>query len=339
MTNRPVAVPLFISLSLLLFASAAWGGPWKHLTDRDGLPSNEIQFIKEAPDGTIWIGTLRGLVRHDRSGIKATPITGEAWDVLPVDGGAYFVGTGSGVVRVRGDTTEKSLAGNTVAPLVRFGKSTVLALSKNRGSGVSTLVASIGGEFQPVKALASLHASDMTQTSDGKVWVSVEGRGVYVFDPAAGLDKVAHHLSRQNVTTVTLDSKGRVWCGLWGRGLAVYENSLWSYHLTDKEMYAFAIREGTDGTIWVATDQAGLWRYDGDQWTGEMQDEGAVNLLEVTSDGRVWISTQSTGGLRYFDGKTWKTSLPGPLPIRCLIRTRDGQLMAGGVLDGVHVSR
>ena len=98
----------------------------------------------------------------------------------------------------------------------------------------------------------------MTRTPDGKLWVSIEGRGVHVFDPAAGLEKAAHHLDRQSVTTVTQDSKGRVWCGLWGRGLAVYEDKLWSYHLDDKETYAFAIREGVDRTIWVATDQAGL---------------------------------------------------------------------------------
>jgi hypothetical protein len=62
-----------------------------------------------------------------------------------------------------------------------------------------------------------------------------------------------------------------------------------------------------------------------------------VNLLEVTDDGRVWISTQATGGLQYFDGKSWQTSLRGPLPIRCLLKASNGQILAGGVLDGLHV--
>jgi len=322
---------------VLLLAAAARGDTWKNLTDKDGLPGNEVQFIKEAPAGTVWVGTLGGLARYDRSGLSATPIQGEAYDVLPASGGAVYVGTGGGLVRMKGDEVEKSLGGSMVAPLVQFGKSTVLALSKDRATEKNTLMAGTGGELKPVELLAGQHVTDITRTPDGKVWVSVDGRGVHVFDPAAGLEKAAGHLDRQNVTTVFQDSTGRVWCGLWGRGLAVYQDELWKYHLEDEKVYPFAIREGAGGTIWVATDQAGLWKYDGAEWTNELREEGAVNLLEVTGDGRVWISTQATGGLRYFDGKTWKTSLPGPLPVRCLLKTTRGEVLAGGVLDGLHV--
>jgi len=316
----------------------AQAASWKTFTEQDGLPSNEIQFVKETPPGTVWVGTLGGLARFDGAKIQPTPVDAGAWDVLP-DGNAALVGTDRGLVRIAGDQAETILGGKLVAPLLRFGKSTVLALAKDRTTEASTLMAGTGNQFEPVELLAEEHAPDMEQTPDGRVWVSVDGRGVYVFNPKVGLDKAAHHLDRQNVTTVYQDAKGRVWCGLWARGLAVYQDKLWNYHLDGEKIYPFAIRQSKDGTIWVATDQAGLWRYDGKEWTNEFREEGAVNLLEVTRDGRVWISTQTTGGLRSFDGNRWQTELRGPLPIRCLLETSNGQILAGGVLDGLHLMK
>jgi len=60
-------------------------------------------------------------------------------------------------------------------------------------------------------------------------------------------------------------------------------------------------------------------------------------MLTATSDGKVWISTQTQGGLRFWDGKTWKVSLESFLPIRCLLETKSGEIWAGGILDGLHI--
>ena len=69
------------------------------------------------------------------------------------------------------------------------------------------------------------------------------------------------------------------------------------------------------------------------------KDEGPINMIQTTSDGRVWISSQMNGGLRYWDGAAWKVSLDSPLPIRCLLEAKGGQVLAGGVLDGLHVKQ
>jgi len=50
----------------------------------------------------------------------------------------------------------------------------------------------------------------------------------------------------------------------------------------------------------------------------------------------MWISNQAKGGLRYWDGKAWQVALAGPLPMRCLLRTGSGDLLVGGVLDGIY---
>ena len=62
-----------------------------------------------------------------------------------------------------------------------------------------------------------------------------------------------------------------------------------------------------------------------------------INLLYVDKEGRVWVSSQLRGGLRYSSGDQWVPSLTSPLPMRCLATDRRGKLWAGGVLDGLHV--
>ena len=49
------------------------------------------------------------------------------------------------------------------------------------------------------------------------------------------------------------------------------------------------------------------------------------------------MSGQQTGGLRRYDGTAWLVSLDSPLPIQCLVEAPDGRLVAGGILDGVHL--
>ncbi len=38
---------------------------WVHFTTESGLPSNDIEYIEEARDGTMWVGTKAGLAWFD----------------------------------------------------------------------------------------------------------------------------------------------------------------------------------------------------------------------------------------------------------------------------------
>jgi len=91
----------------------------------------------------------------------------------------------------------------------------------------------------------------------------------------------------------------------------------------------------------VATSAKGVWRqpFNKQQWENDLADEGAINLLATSRDGRVWVSSQMVGGLRCWDGMEWQISLDSPLPIRCFVEINGGTYIAGGVLDGVHESQ
>jgi ligand-binding sensor domain-containing protein len=306
--------------------------PWRQLTTADGLPGEEIQFLREDDAGAVWVGTLSGLGVWRDGKFTSVVARGEFWDLLPVGNGRYWAGTANGVLWLDGEKQTASLTGNTVAPILRVGEGKIWALSKNRASERNSLMEMTGGEWKPVSQFEKQQVVDLLQTKDGAVWVAVDGNGVFVVGPAG----VTHHLGGLNVTAMREDSRGRVWCGLWGKGVAVWEQGSWTRHLPKEKSVILSIREDSKGQIWVATNANGLWRFAEEKWTNDLAAEGSINLLETTSDGRVWISSQSVGGLRYWDGTKWQVSLDRPLPMRCLLETKTKQLWAGGILDGVY---
>jgi len=326
-------------LTAALAAAALAADKWQLVTEDQGLPGNEIQFLSQDEAGTIWIGTLKGLAAFKNGKFQTRIKEGEIWNVFPIGPDKYWVGTANGVILLEGDKQTPTLHGSTVAPILPYGKGALWAIAKNRGTEQNVLVENSGGGWKPVERFAKERVVDLYRTSDGAMWVALDGNGIYAVNPAQGPDKAVHHLEGLNVTALAEDSKKRVWCGLWGRGVRVYENGAWTAHLIKEDSYVFTIQEDKAGTIWVATNAHGLWRHDGKDWVNDLREEGGINMLAATSDGKVWISSQMKGGLRYWDGKKWVVSLDSPLPIRCLLETKDGKVWAGGVLDGLHIKQ
>jgi ligand-binding sensor domain-containing protein len=60
-----------------------------------------------------------------------------------------------------------------------------------------------------------------------------------------------------------------------------------------------------DGTVWVGTDNDGVARFDGGDWTTYTEDDGlasnSINALAVAPDGTVWAGTHS--GVSRFAGR------------------------------------
>ena len=312
-------------------------GDWRNLTTADGLPGNEVQFISQDDDGTIWVGTLSGLAKYS-DGKFTTFVEGTGvWDVLKTGPGKYLIGAQSGTLTVDGEQRAWAHKGMTVAPIHRYGEKAIWIIGKSHGTEVSTLLQSTGGTWSAIAYFENRRVVDLFRTSNGHMWVVCDGNGVFEVDPAKGPEQAVHHLQALNVTTMAEDSRHRVWFGLWGRGVRVLEDGRWLSYVADEDSSVFSIVEDTKGGIWVATSAHGLWHYDGNEWVNRLRDEGGVNMLSKTSDGKVWISTQTHGGLRYWDGKDWKVSLDSTLPIRCLLEAKNGELWAGGILDGLHI--
>jgi ligand-binding sensor domain-containing protein len=343
-------LPTLLLLALLAAGAPAGEDPWTHYAaDRTaGLPGNEIQMLEEGPGGRIWVGTLNGLCWWTGEGFESLQddegqtLDVSVWDVLVTGEETYWVGHSKGVTRVGPAGRESFLAGSTVSPVLPYGEGELWAVGKQLRTEVNTLYRYAPEDgWQPVERFAEERVADLYRAADGHLWVTIDGNGVYEVDPAAGPEAAVHHLEGYNVTALHQAPNGTVWCGLWGRGVMAWDGESWTRHLPEEDAAILAITSDAKGNIWVATSAHGLWRkpFNAPEWRNDLREEGAINLLAATGEGRIWVSSQMQGGLRYWDAEAeaWKVGLASPLPIRTVLRAADGSIWAGGVLDGLHV--
>ncbi|MBS3764061.1 MAG: hypothetical protein KGZ25_12250 [Planctomycetes bacterium] len=310
---------------------------WKHITIQQGLPGDEIQLLVEDKQGKLWVGTGSGLAMRKGDGFEVYLKKKRIWDFVQIGKDHYWVGTRNGIILMGPEENKHMFKSHTVAPIVLYKKNIYWAIGKNPRTQRNILAAGTTEGWDPVQAFEGKKVVDLFRQQNGTLWVAEDGNGIYRVNLDKGAEQAEHHLPGFNVTVVAEDSSGRLWSGVWGRGVRVYKDGEWATHLADKETYVFDIKEDAQGHIWVATNSSGLWEYDGKKWGNHLREEGQINMLATTSDGRVWISTQMKGGLRYWDGKKWHFALDNRLPFRCLMETENGDIWAGSVLGGVFV--
>lgn len=323
-------------LAMAVSAASASADSWRDVTKKDGLPDNAIQFLKQDDDGTIWIGTNSGLGKSVGGKFTVLIKEGQIWDVMKYSADKIFVGTSGGVVTLDGGT---ALGGSTVTSFIRVNDKTIWAIAKNLHTEKNSVVEFSGSAWMTVDKFKDERVANIFKASDGTVYVSIEGDGVWQVTAKDGLAGATKQMRGRNVTAMFEDSKKRVWFGTWGAGVTVFDGKEWMQHLSKEKSTIFSFAEDKAGVIWVATNAKGVFRFDGTKWTNDLAEEGGINMMEVTSDGLIWISSGTVGGLRYWDGKKWVVSLDSPSAMRCLLETKDKQLWAGGILDGIHIRK
>ncbi len=341
--NRQAWAGLWFAVALAAQGAVAADG-WVAVTRETdpGLPSNEIQFLKELPDGSLWVGTLAGVTRW-RDGTfaplkdaKGAVRNLRAWDVLACGPGQYLLGHGNGCGLIDGTAWVETLPGHSVAPLVRVASNTVWAIGKHLSTERNTVFQYADRAWKPVAKFEGMQCTDMVRLADGSLWISVEGNGVFRVDPARDLAAAAHHLSGLDVTCVALDSQRRVWCGTWGRGASLYDGQKWTSMCGGEKSAILSVAEDKAGNFWLATSQNGIWRYDGKAWFNDLKDEGSISVLRTTSDGGVWVSSQHGGGLRRWNGKSWDVAIDTPQAVTSFCETRAGALWVSSPLNGLY---
>ena len=315
--------------------------PWQHVTKATLplLPADEIQLVKtDAGKGVVWIGTPGGAATVEGGILRPMNKTKDlkVWDVTKRPEGGFWIGHSTGALLVDGDRTVQALKGFSVPSIQAVGTQ-MWAIAKNESTDRNTLMQANGEDWAPIALFKDRNVLDLAQDVKGTFWLVFDGDGVMEINPRQMLAESRHHLSRMNVTSILTDSQGRTWCGLMSGGVMVRQNNEWKRQLDRENSAVLSLAEDGTGRVWAATSGNGVWTFDGKNWTGMLQEEGSVNLMKVTSDKRVWVSTQRRGGLRYWNGTEWIISLEISLPLQCLVELPKGALMAGGVLDGLYI--
>ena len=211
----------------------------EHYRVNDGLPDNNVWSIAQKNDGSIWIGTSKGLASYQSGsftnvtqqfGLESSAI----YDILITDDNTNWFGGISGVFRNQGDTWS------------HFTKQGLFSL--HEGDWI------LEDPFLklPDDAIWSLH-----QTEDGIVWFGTQSRGLVGYDGTtfSNIDSRQGLLGNQ-VMSVDSDTTGAMWIATLDGGLTRFDryrnprsirlttmhSGSKTYHFTEKRPPIYAAR-------------------------------------------------------------------------------------------------
>ena len=260
-----------------------------------GLPSAQVTAIERDALGFVWAGTLSGLCRLDGLAFECfrhdpdLP-TSLRDDVVNPDGlhlgphGRLWVGTGDGLQSIEPET----------------------------GAFVDAAPPSLRG--------VSIRGVDHDEA--GHLWVGTD-RGLVRWAPGSGASR-RYRLGTDADSTAGIDGvrvgpDGAIWAstqtGLWRRAPrgGAFRRLVTAEDLPD----AFALLPRADGSTWVGSYGAGLWRIESDGRSQRVPlppGNDRVVAVEEATPGTLWIGTWDGGLLQVEEatGTVERTFLPTP---------------------------
>jgi len=292
-----------------------------------GFPGGPVYAIAQTPDGYLWIGAEKGLVRFDglsfhlfgRSDsavLPAGPILGLAVDV---DGNLWVRMQGPKFLRYREGIFRDVLA-DLKSPEADV---TAMCVGKNGEILFSGLlngtVRFSKGKFTSIVTVDQLPklVISLAETSDGKVWLGTKDSGLY--SVSDGQVRAVAGLSDRKINTLLATGSRELWVGT-DSGVSRWNGSEFSEAGLPQglnHLQSFAMIRDRDSNIWIGTSK-GLMRVASRGDSSSEQDErgpanGVTSLFE-DREGNLWVgSTRGIERLRDSVFTTYSVSrgLPG----------------------------
>lgn len=234
----------------------------------------EIFSMMEDHEGSLWIGTIQGLVRLTPDGRtlhyplqpSATDI---AWAVSEDADGRLWVGHQNGLMVLRPAPAATAKNGDG------FSWQTPERKPAERGSaGLNQLRLSLSvGEarrFTTDDGLAHNSVRALHRASDGRLWIGTRN-GLSIFDGELFRTyTVAQGLSGRLITALAEDGNGNLWVGTQASGaMKISRSGLLSYRETDGLGNAdiISIFETGAGELYVVSGKWTINRFDGERFT------------------------------------------------------------------------
>lgn len=300
-------------------------GPSDYTRDRwgaeQGFPGATVYAITQTPDGYLWLGTERGLVRYDGLnfhlyGHEDSPLfpTGPIQELLTdADGNLWIRPQTRSLLRFRDGVLQD------VTPELDAGHSGVTAMCRGAGGEVLFAVrgegvfAYAGGRFTKLFSTAGRPnwlVIAMTATGDGNIWMGTRDAGILVM--SAGQVSAVQGLPDRKINSLLAAADGKVWVGtdagvvrLNGDGT----NPTGAPAPLDR-IQALALLADRDANVWAGTNR-GLFRLnDGGTVALEegVKDAAAVNAIFEDREGSLWVG--STRGVERLRDSAFMTYAP-----------------------------
>jgi ligand-binding sensor domain-containing protein/signal transduction histidine kinase len=314
----------------------------------EGLPSNIVRTVVEDADGSILLGTQRGLCRIRDGRAEAVPL-GSGGEAEPIVGairrgrdGTLWVGTqgrgleGIGAGGSRSLSTTDGLPGSDVTALVEDRAGTLWI---GTSTGLGRLPRGAPRVIAEREGPSGTKISCLLEDRDGNVWIGSHAGGLDRwsggrFSPLPGREE----LPRDSVHVLAEDREGSLWIGTYSAGLARLKDP--RLEMLGKEDglagdLASSILADREGNVWIGTSK-GLTCWKGGRAevfsVGSGLPDPFVWSLEEDRAGRLWVGTG--GGIAIFSGGrpvrtiTGREGLP-PGPVFAIHEDRAGDVWLG----------
>jgi ligand-binding sensor domain-containing protein/signal transduction histidine kinase len=310
-----------------------------------GFPSGTVTSIAQTPDGYLWIGTDRGLMRFDGINFHTFEATSAAAEIgavrkLLVDGqgtlwillqntkllrcrdGTFSLVQGeaeNGITALAQGTGNEVLLSSLAKGVLAYKNGTLMKASESLATGQNANQTSFDLSWstsiaphrlmEPTAAVISLGA-----TSDGKIWLGTEDRGLFFL--YGGVTRaVASELLHLRINCFLVFGDHKLWIGT-NRGVLFWngtELTRQGVPLSLRDVEVLSMIRDRDSNVWVGTNRT-LFRVNEAGVSSLIQEtrspESRVTAVFEDREGNLWI-----GGMQHIqclrDSAFVTYSLPG----------------------------
>ena len=234
----------------------------------------EVFSLLEDHEGSLWIGTVQGLVRRLPDGrtlsysLQPAQSTDIVWALKEDTEGRLWLGHQSGLIVLRPLAAEAAQNGDG------FAWKTTERKQPNKGSvgeGQSLLALAVGEarRFTTEDGLAHNSVRALHRASDGRFWIGTRG-GLSVFDGTMFRTYTTAQGLSGRVSALAEDGDGNLWVGTQTSGaMKISRSGLLSYRETEGLGNAdiISIFETKAGELYVISGKWTINRFDGERFT------------------------------------------------------------------------
>ncbi len=272
----------------------------------DGLPDNSVWAVAQTPDGYIWAGTPKGLVRFD--GVNFTVF---GLDTIPgikrpavhslceASDGSLWIGAGEGLTRLKdGIFAHFPLPGGAngywVSKIFQTRDGTLLLASG--AGGVCTFKDEKLGRFNATGWISNAVAHTFVEDAKGRLWIGTSD-GLWAFKDGRSQVFYGRTATRNTVRSSFLGRDGALWFGC-SEGLIriVGTNIVASYDANSglSSSYINSLLQDEEGDLWIGS-FGGLSRYSQgmpfEETTEAAKLFDQVNDIVQDREGNIWLGT------------------------------------------------